>query len=100
MSDNTLSATLQPKSEPATSPPPMKYNNLGRSGLKVSKIILGAMGYGDPVMEKWVITEDKALPLLEHAYKRGINTWDTVGSFPLTPALLSGVSELGWMGVN
>ncbi|KAF2262466.1 voltage-gated shaker-like K+ channel, subunit [Lojkania enalia] len=55
----------------------MKYNNLGKSGLKISKVVLGAMGYGDPKYVPWMLPEEKALPLLEHAFKRGINTWDT-----------------------
>ncbi|KAH6991457.1 NADP-dependent oxidoreductase domain-containing protein [Ilyonectria sp. MPI-CAGE-AT-0026] len=62
-----------------TGPPPteMGYNRLGRSGLKVSKIILGAMSYGSKEWQKWVLEEDEALPLLKHAYDVGINTWDT-----------------------
>jgi len=55
----------------------MEYVNLGKSGLKVSKVILGAMQYGDKRWQEWVLEEDEALPLLEHAYKVGINTWDT-----------------------
>jgi aryl-alcohol dehydrogenase-like predicted oxidoreductase len=54
--------------------------SLGKSGLKVSKVILGAMSYGDPAWQDWVLKEEEALPLLEHAYKVGINTWDTVYS--------------------
>jgi aryl-alcohol dehydrogenase-like predicted oxidoreductase len=56
----------------------MGYNRLGRSGLKISKVILGAMSYGSKDWLKWVLEEDEALPLLEHAFKAGINTWDTV----------------------
>src|ERR1700760_4025797 len=61
-------------------PPPtqMEYTRLGDSGLKVSKIILGAMSYGSKDWAKWVLEEKEALPLLGHAYKVGINTWDTV----------------------
>lgn len=58
---------------------------LGKSGLKVSKIILGAMSYGDPDWQGWVLNEEQSLPLLEHAYKVGLNTWDTVSSFPFNP---------------
>lgn len=36
------------------------------------------MSYGSSQWQEWVLDEDKVLPLLEHAYKRGINTWDTV----------------------
>lgn len=57
---------------------PMEYNRLGTSGLKISKIVLGAMSYGSKDWAKWVLEEEEALPLLEHAYKVGINTWDTV----------------------
>lgn len=72
------------------------YNNLGRSGLKVSKVILGAMSYGSSSWQEWVrntddlffpyaflthdtqvLDERESLPLLKHAYDMGINTWDT-----------------------
>lgn len=56
----------------------MEYTRLGEAGLKVSKIILGAMSYGSKDWAEWVLEEEAALPLLEHAYNAGINTWDTV----------------------
>ncbi|KAJ6004546.1 hypothetical protein N7522_006191 [Penicillium canescens] len=55
----------------------MEYVRLGDSGLKISKIILGTMGYGSKDWQDWVLDEEDSLPLIEHAYKRGINTWDT-----------------------
>ncbi|KAL2823937.1 NADP-dependent oxidoreductase domain-containing protein [Aspergillus cavernicola] len=55
----------------------MEYVSLGKSGLKISKVILGTMSYGTRKWQDWVLDEDKALPLIEYAYKRGINTWDT-----------------------
>lgn len=63
-----------------TGPPPtqMGYSRLGRSGLKVSKVILGAMSFGSKDWQKWVLEEEEALPLLEYAYHVGLNTWDTV----------------------
>lgn len=36
------------------------------------------MSFGDPQWQEWVLKEEESLPLLEHAYKVGINTWDTV----------------------
>lgn len=57
---------------------------LGKSGLKVSKVILGAMSYGSSDWQEWVLNEEEALPLLEHAYKVGLNTWDTVRLLPMT----------------
>ena len=56
----------------------MEYTRLGDSGLKISKVILGAMSYGTPDWQGWVMEEEASLPLLEHAYKVGLNTWDTV----------------------
>jgi aryl-alcohol dehydrogenase-like predicted oxidoreductase len=55
----------------------MEYNRLGKSGLKVSKVILGCMSYGSSEWQDWVLNEDAALPLLKHAYDVGLNTWDT-----------------------
>ncbi|KAI4194737.1 MAG: hypothetical protein LQ348_002574 [Seirophora lacunosa] len=55
----------------------MEYTRLGKSGLKISKIILGAMSYGTPDWQGWVLNEEDSLPILEHAYKVGLNTWDT-----------------------
>ncbi|KAK5174194.1 CSG1/SUR1-like protein [Saxophila tyrrhenica] len=57
--------------------PKMQYQNLGSSGLKVSKVIVGAMSYGSPDWQGWVLNEEQSLPLLKHAYDCGINTWDT-----------------------
>ena len=38
------------------------------------------MSYGSKQWQDWVLDEDEALPLIEHAYKSGINTWDTVST--------------------
>ena len=62
----------------APSPTKMEYVRLGDSGLKISKVLLGTMSYGSKGWAEWVLEEEEALPLLEHAYKVGINTWDTV----------------------
>jgi aryl-alcohol dehydrogenase-like predicted oxidoreductase len=35
------------------------------------------MSYGSPKWEKWVLDEAESLPLLKHAYDKGLNTWDT-----------------------
>ena len=53
------------------------YVRLGKSGLKVSIPILGAMSFGHPDWQPWVEKEDVGLPLLKAAYDRGLNTWDT-----------------------
>lgn len=50
------------------------YKQLGKSGLRVSVPILGAMSFGDPEWQDWIIGEDKALPILKAAYDMGVNT--------------------------
>ncbi|WFC97014.1 hypothetical protein MBRA1_003681 [Malassezia brasiliensis] len=55
----------------------MEYVNLGNSGLKVSKVIMGCMTFGSDKWLPWVMNEEESLPIFEHAYKAGINTWDT-----------------------
>ncbi|PGH17049.1 hypothetical protein AJ79_01433 [Helicocarpus griseus UAMH5409] len=64
-----------------------EYRQLGKSGLRVSVPIFGAMSIGSPEWAKWVIDEEKALPLLKAAWDRGINTWDTANVYS------NGVSE-------
>lgn len=54
-----------------------EYRQLGKSGLRVSVPILGAMSIGSKEWMPWVLEEDEALPLLKEAYDRGITTWDT-----------------------
>lgn len=54
-----------------------EYRYLGKSGLKVSVPILGAMSIGDKKWQPWVIEENEALPLLKAAYDKGITSWDT-----------------------
>jgi aryl-alcohol dehydrogenase-like predicted oxidoreductase len=55
-----------------------KHNRLGNSGLYISKVILGGASFGDVRYQPWLLDENDALPLLEYAWKKGINTWDTV----------------------
>lgn len=64
-----------------------EFKRLGKSGLRVSVPILGAMSIGDTRWLDWVIEEDQALPLLKAAYDRGLNTWDTANVYS------NGVSE-------
>ncbi|CEN60805.1 Putative Voltage-gated shaker-like K channel [Aspergillus calidoustus] len=61
----------------------MQYQRLGKSSLKISKVILGCMTFGNPSWEgsPWVLSEEEALPLLKKAYDCGINTWDTANTY-------------------
>lgn len=36
----------------------MTYKQLGSSGLKVSQVVLGCMGFGSPKWQKWVLPEE------------------------------------------
>ncbi|TGO45018.1 hypothetical protein BCON_0433g00060 [Botryotinia convoluta] len=54
----------------------MQYMRVGSSGLKVSKIIIGCMTYGDKNWQPWVLAQEEAFPILKHAYDSGINTFD------------------------
>ncbi|CAB3752403.1 aldo/keto reductase [Burkholderia puraquae] len=55
----------------------MEYVRLGRSGLKVSKLCLGCMTYGDPSWRPWVATEEAARPFIRSALDAGVTFFDT-----------------------
>lgn len=59
----------------------MPYVRLGNSGLKVSKIILGTMQYGDPKWQPWVLGEEDAIKHIKAAYDAGIQTFDTANVY-------------------
>jgi len=55
----------------------MQFLNLGRSGLKVSRICLGTMTYGSSQWRRWVLDEDDSRPFIQRALELGINFFDT-----------------------
>jgi len=55
----------------------MEYTNLGKTGLKVSRICLGMMSYGSTQWREWVLPEDQARPFIQRALEQGINFFDT-----------------------
>jgi aryl-alcohol dehydrogenase (NADP+) len=55
----------------------MHYVNLGRTGLKVSRICLGTMTYGTPAWRDWVLSEEDSRPFIQRALELGINVFDT-----------------------
>ncbi|MBL8544258.1 MAG: aldo/keto reductase [Hyphomonadaceae bacterium] len=67
----------------------MKYVNLGKSGLKVSRICLGTMAYADGTKgnHPWALNEDAAQPFYQRAFEAGINFFDTANVYS------SGTSE-------
>jgi aryl-alcohol dehydrogenase-like predicted oxidoreductase len=59
----------------------MEYVNLGESGLKISRICLGMMSYGDPAWRPWILDEETARPFVQKALERGINFFDTADMY-------------------
>src|SRR4051812_48383727 len=67
----------------------MDYVRLGDTGLKVSRICLGCMSYGDPDRVSadgtrrwpWALREDEARPFLRRAVELGINFFDTANVY-------------------
>jgi 1-deoxyxylulose-5-phosphate synthase len=65
----------------------MDFINLGSTGLKVSRICLGAMTYGSKAWREWVLEEEESRPFLRRALELGINFFDTADMYS------NGVSE-------
>ena len=65
--------------------PGMKYIKLGRSGLEVSQICCGTMGFGDLNRwgRKWLVGQDGATAVVKKAIDLGINWFDTANMYSL-----------------
>jgi aryl-alcohol dehydrogenase (NADP+) len=61
----------------------MQYVNLGRTGLKVSRICLGTMSYGSSKWRPWVLDEEPSRPFIQRALDLGINFFDTADMYSL-----------------
>ena len=66
----------------------MEYVNLGKTGLKVSRICLGCMSYGEPATGKpkpgshaWTLNETESQPFFRQALDLGINFFDTANVY-------------------
>jgi len=59
----------------------MQLRRLGTTGLKVSRICLGCMSYGDPGWRDWVLDEAAARPFFARALELGINFFDTADMY-------------------
>ncbi len=61
----------------------MQYARLGRSGLKVSRVTLGCMSFGDPSRgwHSWVLKEEESRSLIKQALEGGINFFDTANAY-------------------
>ena len=62
----------------------MDLTRLGASGLKISRLALGCMSYGDPTTERaheWALADDVAQPFFRQAIELGITFWDTANVY-------------------
>ena len=66
----------------------MRYTNLGRTGLSVSRVCLGMMSFGNNSERPWVLNEDAAEPIVKAAVDGGVNFFDTADTYS------SGASEI------
>ena len=77
----------------------MEYVNLGRTGLRVSRICLGMMGYGNGSDRAWALDEEAAEPIIRAAVEGGVTFFDAMrylaGSPPQAGDLARGQGEAG-----
>ena len=62
----------------------MEYTRLGSTGLKVSRLALGCMSYGDATTagaHRWALDEEAAQPFFRQAVEAGITFWDTANTY-------------------
>jgi aryl-alcohol dehydrogenase-like predicted oxidoreductase len=62
----------------------MELTRLGASGLKISRLALGCMSYGDPTTERaheWALADDDAQAFFRQAIELGITFWDTANVY-------------------
>jgi aryl-alcohol dehydrogenase-like predicted oxidoreductase len=62
----------------------MKYTKLGNTGMDISRICLGCMGFGDTNwIHKWVLNEHDSRAVVKHAIDQGVNFFDTANIYSL-----------------
>ena len=61
----------------------MQYKKLGHTGLDISPICIGCMGFGDPsrAYPSWSLDEEASRSLIRHAIEVGINFFDTANMY-------------------
>ncbi|MEA2340729.1 MAG: 1-deoxyxylulose-5-phosphate synthase [Solirubrobacteraceae bacterium] len=59
----------------------MDYLNLGATGLRVSRLCLGMMSYGNDSDRPWVLDEAAAEPIVRAAWEGGITFYDTADTY-------------------
>jgi aryl-alcohol dehydrogenase (NADP+) len=61
----------------------MDYVNLGKTGLKVSRLCLGCMSFGSSKWRTWVLDDEAAQPFFKDAIEAGINFFDTADVYSI-----------------
>src|SRR5437762_13318012 len=59
----------------------MRYTNLGSTGLRVSRVCLGMMSFGNDSDSPWVLDEAAAEPIVKAAVDGGITFFDTADTY-------------------
>jgi 1-deoxyxylulose-5-phosphate synthase len=59
----------------------MRYMNLGRTGLRVSRVCLGMMSFGNDSDRPWVLDETAAEPIVKAAVDGGVTFFDTADTY-------------------
>ncbi|WP_252145237.1 aldo/keto reductase [Yokenella regensburgei] len=61
----------------------MQYHPLGKTDLRVSRLCLGCMTFGEPDRgnHAWTLPEESSRPIIQHALEGGINFFDTANSY-------------------
>jgi aryl-alcohol dehydrogenase-like predicted oxidoreductase len=59
----------------------MEYVRVGQSGLKVSRICLGMMSYGNRTERRWHLDEAEATPIVRRAVNAGVTFFDTADMY-------------------
>jgi aryl-alcohol dehydrogenase-like predicted oxidoreductase len=59
----------------------MQYVNLGRTGLRVSRVCLGMMSFGNDSDRPWVLDEDAAEAIVRAAVDGGVTFFDTADTY-------------------
>jgi 1-deoxyxylulose-5-phosphate synthase len=60
----------------------MEYARLGGTGLRVSRIALGCMSYGESSgLHSWTLDEESSQPFFRQAVELGVTFWDTANVY-------------------
>src|ERR1035437_2209863 len=60
----------------------MEYARFGNTGVKVSRLCLGTMTYGQPTERwQWALNEEQSRPFIQRALDLGINFFDTANVY-------------------